>query len=51
MKNKPRKTVQLNIRVSPQDKGKLEKFAQREDMSLSKYLVACGLDCGEETRK
>ena len=34
---------QIRIRVTPKDKAKLQRLAKRADLSLSAYLIACGL--------
>ena len=36
---------QIRIRVTPKDKAKLQRLAKRSGMSLSAYLIDCGL-CG-----
>lgn len=51
MKKPNLKTTQINIRLSPQEKAKLVKYARQEEMPVSKYILACALDCGEEMRK
>ncbi len=37
------KTTQINLRISEPDKVALEESAKASGMSLSKYLVMCGL--------
>jgi hypothetical protein len=45
---KPSKTAYIHMRVLPGDKEKLAKLAKYYNVSLSEYLVNCGLMQGDD---
>lgn len=44
MSRKPNKNIQLNLRLSEQEKKVLQDKAQKASLSISEYLRRCGLN-------